>query len=425
MIVPIIRVLCKMSDVISKLRFKHTMLTVSIVGVILLVVFGAFIGSIVAVVHDDAMNTIDTILEDNPAPKYDTNSSARCFCFCLVGNVAEFFGNQSDIDYYTQNGCDIKVIISAATAAKNGRFKAEGKYFIVKSVTKADGKVYYGVYDRTEDRNILIALSIIGGIIYCAAMIILIVICYILSAKTTAPVKDAMLRQRDLIANASHELKTPLAVISTNLSVVKSEPESTVKDNEKWITAIEGQVGRMDGLVKNMLELSKLEQSELPKADLDFSSIVEGACLELEPVCFEKGITLVTNVEKNITVYGERASLERLVIILLDNAMKYSGEKGKVGCKLTVDNKIRLSVLNTGETITEEDAKHVFDRFYRSDGARKNPDNNSFGLGLSIAQATVQAHGGSISCHGVDNKGSVFEVVLPLAKKKHKTDNAE
>ncbi|MCQ2602483.1 MAG: HAMP domain-containing histidine kinase, partial [Clostridia bacterium] len=302
---------------------------------------------------------------------------------------------------------------------------AEGKYFIVKSGTKADGRVYYGVYDRTEDRSILIALSIIGGIIYCAAMIILIVICYILSSKTTAPVKDAMLRQRDLIANASHELKTPLAVISTNLSVVKSEPESTVRDNEKWITAIEGQVGRMDGLIKNMLELSKLEQSELPKTDLDFSSIVEGACLELEPVCFEKGITLVTNVEKNITVYGERASLERLVIILLDNAMKYSGEKGKVGCKLTVDNKIRLSVLNTGETITEEDAKHVFDRFYRSDGARKNPDNNSFGLGLSIAQATVQAHGGTISCHGVENKGSVFEVVLPLAKKKHKADNAE
>ncbi|MCQ2602293.1 MAG: hypothetical protein MJ193_00045, partial [Clostridia bacterium] len=100
-----------MNDVISKLRFKHTMLTVSIVGVILLVVFGAFIGSIFAVVHDDAMNTIDTILADTSASYYDTNSSARCFCFCLVGNVAEFFGNQSDIDYYTQNGCDIKVII--------------------------------------------------------------------------------------------------------------------------------------------------------------------------------------------------------------------------------------------------------------------------------------------------------------------------
>lgn len=409
-----------MSDVISKLRFKHTMLTVSIVGVILLVILAVFIGSLFAVLQDNAMTALDAMLSDGTYPKTDLSGSARCFCF-WVDSVAHYYGNQSDIDYYQQNGCDISTIINVAITVENGRFKSEGKYFIVKSKKRADNRVYYAVYDRTEDRNVLMSSMFLGGVIFCAAMILLIIICYLLSAKTTAPVKEAMLRQRDLIANASHELKTPLAVISTNLSVVKSEPESTVTDNEKWITAIEGQVGRMDGLIKNMLELSKLEQSELPKTDLDFSSIVEGACLELEPVCFEKGITLVTNVEKNITVYGERASLERLVIILLDNAMKYSGENGKVGCKLTVDNKIRLSVLNTGESISDEDAKHVFDRFYRSDGARKNPDNNSFGLGLSIAQATVQAHGGTISCHGVDNKGSVFEVVLPIARKKRKT----
>lgn len=409
-----------MNDVISKLRFKHTMLTVSIVGLILLVIFAVFVSALFAILQSNAMETIDIVLSDDASAKNNLGGSARCFCFCLVGNVANFYGNQSDIDYYTQSGCDIKIIISAATAVENGRFKSESKYFIVKSVEKKDGRTYYAVYDRTEDRSVLVSSAILGSVIYCASIILLIIICYILSAKTTAPVKDAMLRQRDLIANASHELKTPLAVISTNLSVVKSEPDSTVQDNEKWINAMEGQIGRMDGLIKNMLELSKLEQSELPKTYFDFSSIVEGACLELEPVCFEKGLTLVTNIEKNIEIYGDKASLERLVIILLDNAMKYSGENGKVGCKLTVDNKIRLSVLNTGESISEEDAKHVFDRFYRSDGARNNPDNNSFGLGLSIAQATVIAHGGNISCHGVDNKGSVFEVVLPIPKKKRK-----
>ncbi|MDE6302720.1 MAG: sensor histidine kinase, partial [Clostridia bacterium] len=88
---------------------------------------------------------------------------------------------------------------------------------------------------------------------------------------------------------------------------------------------------------------------------------------------------------------------------------------------LTADQKrARLSVMNTGEAISEEEAQHVFDRFYRTDGARKNEDNNSFGLGLSIAQATVNAHGGTIECRGVENKGTVFTVLLPLAKNKKK-----
>ena len=170
-----------------------------------------------------------------------------------------------------------------------------------------------------------------------------------------------------------------------------------------------------------MLELSKLEQTTIKTDLVDFSAIVESACLEIEAVAFEKGATLVTDIQPGATILAEKASIERLVYILLDNALKYSGEKGKVGCRLsTVGKKLHLEVMNTGSAISEEEAKHVFDKFYRSDGARQNPDNKSFGLGLAIAKATVTAHGGTISCHGVENKGTVFEVFLPLAKKRAK-----
>ena len=198
----------------------------------------------------------------------------------------------------------------------------------------------------------------------------------------------------------------------------QDEPEMTVQDNEKWLSSIDKQIERMQGLIQNMLELSKLEQSELPKVTINLSEIADGACLEFEAVCFEKGVKLVSEIQPDLHVLGERTSLERLVVILLDNAIKYSGENGKVGIGLAQDGKkIVLTVMNTGAVISEEDAKHVFDRFYRSDGARQNDDGKSFGLGLSIAAATVQAHGGTIECKGVENKGTVFRVYLPVAKK--------
>ena len=111
-------------------------------------------------------------------------------------------------------------------------------------------------------------------------------------------------------------------------------------------------------------------------------------------------------------------------MILLDNAIKYCNPDGKVGLRLTADQKrIRLSVMNTGEAISKEEAEHVFDRFYRTDGARKNEDKQSFGLGLSIAAATVSAHGGEITCKGVEGKGTIFTVTLPNYKKKPKLRN--
>ena len=108
-------------------------------------------------------------------------------------------------------------------------------------------------------------------------------------------------------------------------------------------------------------------------------------------------------------------------MILLDNAVKYSGDKGgQITLNLTADKKVtHLSVMNTGEVISEENAKHVFDRFYRVDGARSSDvENSSFGLGLAIAKSTIEELGGSISCHGIEGKGTIFEINLPIPNKK-------
>lgn len=408
-----------MADIISNLRKKHTWYVTGVAGILLAILIGIAVGTMFISLDVHAENVLDDVLRSSYTDtRPESVGSARCFSFVLSGNTAYYSpAYQNDVEYY---GDAINGIIDKAVSEKEGNFNYAGYRFSVKSEEKG-GHTMYAVYDRTADvfriRSFLFTLIAM----YVLCMLAITILAYLFSAKTTQPLKDAFDMQKDLIANASHELKTPLAIISANLAVMNSEKDSSVRDNEKWMESISGQVDRMNELVKGMLELSKLEQTTIKTDLVDFSAIVESACLEIEAVAFEKGATLVTDIQAGATILAEKASVERLVYILLDNALKYCGDKGKVGCRLsTVGKKLHLEVMNTGSAISEEEAKHVFDKFYRSDGARQNPDNKSFGLGLAIAKATVTAHGGTISCHGVENKGTVFEVFLPLAKKRAK-----
>ena len=398
-------------EFIKKLRIRFALNAMIIAAIILLVLFGTIYG----LLWSNDLSNESRILDDALSkPQMPGGKEDLVYVFTADGETVVM---SNATIFQEQYGSDANPIIFYALQTENGRFAYNGMHFAVKTKVTASGKTY-ALHDRTSRYDQLIIVLIETLAIYCAAVALIFVIAYLFSAKTLKPVADTYVKQRDLIANASHELKTPLTVISTDLSVVKSEPESTVQDNAKWLESIDKQIARMQDLIGNMLELSKLEQTELPKTILDFSEIVDGVCLEFEAVCFEKGATLVTDAQQGVKVLGDKNSLERLVAILLDNAIKYCGENGKVGCRLYVDGKkATLEVLNTGAVISEEDAQHVFDRFYRTDGARQNDDGKSFGLGLSIAAATVRAHSGTITCRGVENKGTVFTVALPMPKK--------
>lgn len=381
----------------------------------MLILLAGFFSLLFASTEIVADKTLQNVL-NAPSLNAEATNGRMCVKFA-VNDQGVWTSEENKEKIYEFYGKSTDEMITKAILKENGKFKVGNLYFKVLSSEGRQIKIY-AVYDRTFDRENLINTSLIMVILFASSMLLIALVAYIVSSRLVNPVEQSFIKQRDLIANASHELKTPLTIISTNLSVVESEPESRVKDNSKWISSINTQVSRMNGLIMDMLELSKLEQSVMPKENVDLSKITEGACLTFEAVCFEKGISLVTDVAEGVTVYGDKNALERLIVILLDNAKKYCGEQGKIGCQLRADGKrARLTVMNTGESISKEDAKRVFERFYRSDGARQNPDNSSFGLGLSIAQATVRAHDGGITCHGVENKGTVFEVSLPLPKK--------
>ncbi len=399
-------------DLLKKQRLQFTFLMTVLAATFLFVIMGGMFGLFCAsslIVEERAIESALQTKQIGDA----IGPEPMCLTFC-TGTLNDKFS--PDFSYYGNDAYDI---IQKSIETSSGRFSFKDRRFSVASVEHNGGR-FYAVYDRTSLHEAIMDRLLQTSLLYCMSVILACLLCYLLSAKTMQPVEEAIVKQRDLIANASHELKTPLTIINTNLELVKSE--HTLSDEQaECISAIDAQLERMQGLIQNMLELSKLENAELEKTPLDFSKVVDGACLSFEVMCFEKNVTLITDVQPNVTVEGEQASLERLVVILLDNAVKYCSENGKIGCRLSADNKkMTLSVMNTGDTISKEDAKHVFDRFYRTDGARQKKDNQSYGLGLAIASATVKAHGGSISCHGVENKGTVFDVVLPLAKKQKK-----
>lgn len=402
-------------DLIKKQRLNYTITTTVIAAIFLLIVLGGLFGVVYGSNDVFIRNSLDKALENPEKHNDDVVNDLKCVYVetDINGNVIKKSGN---LDIYSEE--DAEEIVAKAVATKRGKFNVDNKYFVVAS-KELDFGTLYAFIDRTSYHTQLVNTAVMVTLLYCISVVFVALLALLSSARLLNPVASAMSKQRDLIANASHELKTPLTIIGTNLSVIKSEPKSTVEDNEKWIESITTQLVRMKDLVNSMLELSKLEQSELPKAPVDFSELAEGACLSFEATCFEKNVRLLSEFQPDVEVYGEAKSLERLVMILLDNAIKYSGENGKVGARLSSDGKrAHLSVMNTGESISKEDAQHVFDRFYRSDGARKNADNQSFGLGLSIAAATVKAHDGTIECHGIEGKGTVFDVYLPLLKKK-------
>ncbi|NBH36064.1 sensor histidine kinase [Clostridiaceae bacterium] len=203
-----------------------------------------------------------------------------------------------------------------------------------------------------------------------------------------SPVDKAWKQQRQFVADASHELKTPLTVIMTNAELMQNTFSSNILVMAK----------QMSRLVEQMLELAKADdiQSETVFSQVDLSRLISDAILPFEPVFFENGLTLYTDIVKDLWVKGNPSQLHQVFDILLDNAGKYSCQKGNTWITLRKQGKNRclLSVANEGEPIPEQDLKNIFKRFYQIDKTRTRT--GSFGLGLSIAETIIIRHKGNI-----------------------------
>lgn len=263
--------------------------------------------------------------------------------------------------------------------------------------------------DLSADLSFLVSLFKISVIITVLSLVVVFVFSYFLSRWAIKPVKTALDNQRRFISDASHELKTPLAVISANADVLEAE----IGVN-KWLSNIKQQSDVMSDLVFDLLDLAKMDETgeSLIYSEFDLSNVVLSKTLEFECTAFEAGKVFEQNITENIRCKANEDAIKHLVTILIDNAIKHSDENGIVRVTLTTaGNKKIFQVYNTGNGIRSSEKDKIFNRFYRSDESRSK-ETGGYGLGLSIAKAIVDAHKGTITVDGEENKWISFTVVL-------------
>jgi two-component system sensor histidine kinase CiaH len=232
-----------------------------------------------------------------------------------------------------------------------------------------------------------------------------------LSARIVKPFSDNYEKQKRFITDAGHELKTPLTVIEADTEIL----EMDFGENE-WLLDIQGQTKRLEDLTNALVMLSRVEEgtNREMKIELPLSDIVEEVCHAFQAPAKVQGKSLNSTIASMISMKGDEKAIRGLITILLDNAVKYTNENGYISVGLEKKkNRIYLSVFNTTEYISKEQISHLFDRFYRTDSSR-NSQTGGYGLGLSIAAATVESHRGKIIAETEDEKSLRITVVFPV-----------
>ncbi len=286
----------------------------------------------------------------------------------------------------------------------------------VKAVEGSKVKIAFNNLGASSGNLVVFAVSVLGAL--TLGIIVYFLFSLFLARIALRPVEDSWKKQKQFVADASHELKTPLSVILANTDILASHKEETVESQMKWVENTRAEAVRMAELVNQLLFLAKNDDGlKVQMQDVNFSNCVEGIVLGYDAVFYEKKHKFSYEVTPDVWVVGNEGQLKQLVTILLDNANKYSKGEGNITLRLQNNGKhCTLTVANDSEQLSEEQLSHLFDRFYTVDNSR-NKNNGGNGLGLNIAQVICQTHNGSIrvSC---ENGRTAFEVTLPLKRKK-------
>lgn len=263
--------------------------------------------------------------------------------------------------------------------------------------------------ERATLKNLTETCAAIGVLCFAAFLLI----SWLLARWAVKPVETAWQQQRQFVADASHELKTPLTVIMTNAELLNS-PDFDETRRSQFAAHILTMSRQMRQLIEEMLDLARTDsgQNTLIFSQVDLSRLISDAVLPFEPVFFEAGHTLTADIQENITVRGSQQHLRQTVDILLDNARKYAAPSGEISVTLTrCGGRCRLAVSNPGPEISKADLQNIFKRFYRADEA--HTQRGSYGLGLSIARNIILRHRGRIWAESKNGRNTFF-VELPV-----------
>ncbi|QJD86626.1 sensor histidine kinase [Cohnella herbarum] len=302
----------------------------------------------------------------------------------------------------------------ASRESGTGQFTLDGNTW---AYTVQDNMTGYSIVflDVTAQQTIVTNLVYTFLIVGLGMLIVIYFTSRFFANRSIAPVKEAFDKQKRFIADASHELKTPLAVINTNADVLLAHSEDTIREQTKWLHHIKSETDRMKTLTNDLLYLTEMDDSRerMIFAPFNVSEAVEGVILTMEAVIFEKNISLSYEIDPDLTISGNNEQMKQVVMILLDNGIKYTNPNGSITLALKKQHHdIVLSVTNTGAGIPSEHLDKIFDRFYRADSSRSRKQ-GGYGLGLAIAKSIVEQHNGKIYARSTVNETTTFYVQLP------------
>lgn len=372
-----------------------------------------------------------------PSMTRDEAEESRFFTALVdsEGNVTEF---NTDRIYAIDSNEAVDYAEKAYASGEDKGFIDEMRY----SVSEADGGTRITFLDcgRTLDsfRSFLKASVLMS----LAGLLVVFVIMVYFAGRIVRPVAESYEKQKRFITDAGHEIKTPLAIIKANLDLLGMEIDSLegqagtdgeIAELRDGLGEIDGQVDRLTGLTNDLVYLSRMEEAggSLVMTEVPLSDIVSESISSFVPLARERGKSIIPDVAPAITVKGSTKELEKLMSILIENAIKYSEEPRTIElegteCGMPAPPEIRvelrkegrnavIEISNETETeLTNEMLTHVFERFYRTDSSR-NSQTGGHGIGLSMASAIVSAHGGKISAHTTHGHDFIVTATIPLA----------
>jgi hypothetical protein len=280
--------------------------------------------------------------------------------------------------------------------------------------SKSAAGTWYAIESSMEDELYTDSLFRTCMLMYVVSLVIVSIMTIYLSKWIIKPTEFAWNQQKQFIADASHELKTPLTVILTNAELLNKTKTSSTSQN-KYISNILTESHQMKTLITHLLDLARIDRG-IPKENfipVDISGLVTDESLVMEVELFERGHLLETSVDEKLFVKGDLSKLREVIDILLDNAGKYAydGTAIKMSLSKQYSSNILLSVSNKGDKLSDKELRDIFTRFYRTDSSRSH--NGSYGLGLSIAKEIINQHGGMIWAECTDDE-IIFKVKLPM-----------
>ena len=381
---------------LKKLRLKIILAIVLVAAVMLGAILGLFYTLTKQNLRTQSISMMQAIAADPFSPVQPGQEPQQVHLPYFVLQT-DAFGNLVAIgssDYDLTDRAFLRMVAAAAQASQDAIGEIP-EYSL--RYCRVTGSVIFA--DISGEQQTLRTLLKTGALLGTLGLLVFFGLAVPLAHSAVKPVEQAWRQQKQFVADASHELKTPLTVILTNTELLQS-PDYDAAQKQTFLSGIDAMAKQMRALVERLLELARAENEQAACAfePCDLSQITESSALLFEAALFERGLTLQTELEADIMVSGDRrqlSQLSQLVEIYLDNARKYaSGGTVTVRLSRCGKNRCRLSVSNEGEAIAPQALRQIFDRFSRADAARTR--DGSFGLGLSIAQAIAQTHGGSV-----------------------------